>query len=183
VPDRREVRLAGAGTHGMIEAGLVLQVAAAIYDDLNAHHVQSYGPEARGNAARSEVIISDGDIDYPKATQVDAMVATTREALEQYGSDLKQEGVVIVDGEVEIPDGFRQASGPRIMSLPLTETAEQKLGKPNLVFVIALGALIEVTKVVSKPALEAAMKDHVARGGEDLYIKALEAGYALGAAG
>ena len=51
--DRREVRLAGAGTHGMIQAGLILQEAAAIYDDLNAHHVQSYGPEARGNAARA----------------------------------------------------------------------------------------------------------------------------------
>ena len=49
--ERKEVRLAGAGTHGMIQAGLILQEAAAIYDDLNAHHVQSYGPEARSNAA------------------------------------------------------------------------------------------------------------------------------------
>ena len=40
--ERKEVRLAGAGTHGMIQAGLILQEAAAIYDDLNAHHVQSY---------------------------------------------------------------------------------------------------------------------------------------------
>jgi 2-oxoglutarate ferredoxin oxidoreductase subunit gamma len=176
---RKEVRLAGAGVHGMIEAGLVLQSAAAIYDDLNAHHVQSYGPEARGNAARSEVIISDGDIDYPKATQVDAMVATTQEALEQYGSDLKPDALVVVDSEVTAPDlGDR-----RIRHLPLFRTAEEKLGKPNLVYVVALGALVEMTQVVTKPALEAAVKDHVPRGSEELHLSALEEGYRLGTGG
>jgi 2-oxoglutarate ferredoxin oxidoreductase subunit gamma len=177
VADRKEVRLAGAGSHGMIEAGLVLQVAAAIYDDLNAHHVQSYGPEARGDAARSEVIISDGDIDYPKATQVDAMVATTQEALEQYSSDLKPDALVLVDSEVTIPDLGKR----RVIPMPFAETAERKLGRASLIYVVALGALIELTEVVSKPALEAAVKDHVARGGEELFISALEAGYALGA--
>lgn len=175
--DRKEVRLAGAGSHGMIEAGLVLQVAAAIYDDLNAHHVQSYGPEARGDAARSEVIISDGDIDYPKATQVDALVATTQEAFEQHSSDLKHDALVVVDDEVSVPSLEQR----RVVRLPLAEVAEKKLGKPNLIYVVALGELVELTGVVSKPALEAAVKDHVARGGEELFLSALEAGYRLGA--
>lgn len=176
--ERKEVRLAGAGVHGMIEAGLVLQSAAAIYDDLNAHHVQSYGPEARGNAARSEVIISDGDIDYPKATQVDAMVATTQEALEQYSSDLKDGALVLVDAEVTPPD----LGGRKVVSIELSKTAEEKLGKPNLIYVVALGALVELTRVVTKPALEAAVKDHVPRGSEELHLSALEEGYRLGAA-
>lgn len=98
--ERREVRLAGAGTHGMIEAGLILQEAAAIYDDLNAHHVQSYGPEARSQVARSEVIISAGDIDYPKATQVDVLLVTTAEALERYSKDLRPNALVLIDEEV-----------------------------------------------------------------------------------
>ncbi len=161
----------------MIEAGLILQVAAAIYDDLNAHHVQSYGPEARGDAARSEVIISDGDIDYPKATQVDAMLATTQQALEQYSADLRPNALVIIDHDVHAPDlGSR-----RIVRLPLADAAEQRLGKPSLIYVVALGALIELSEIVTKPALEAAVKDHVARGGEELFMKALEAGYELGA--
>src|SRR5260221_9290117 len=93
----------------MIQAGLILQEAAAIYDDLNAHHVQSYGPEARSNAARSEVIISDGDIDYPKATQIDVFLATTQEAVERYMHDLKVGGILIVDDEVQVtpPEGAR----------------------------------------------------------------------------
>jgi 2-oxoglutarate ferredoxin oxidoreductase subunit gamma len=176
VAERKEVRLAGAGTHGMIQAGLILQEAAAIYDDLNAHHVQSYGPEARSNAARSEVIISDGDIDYPKATQIDVFVATTPEAVERYTHDLKSGGMVIVDDDVQCT----APQGARLYQLPLVETADRELGRPGLLHVVALGALVELSKVVTKPAIEAAVKDHVAKGSEDIHMQALEAGYRLG---
>jgi 2-oxoglutarate ferredoxin oxidoreductase subunit gamma len=176
VADRKEVRLAGAGNHGMIEAGLILQEAAAIYDDKNAHHVQSYGPEARSNAARSEVIISDGDIDYPKATQLDVFLATTQEAVERYAGDLKSDGVLIVDDEVQY-GGHLPAKTFRV---PLLETCEKKLGKPSLVHVVALGVLVEFSDVVTKPAIEAAVQDHVPRGGEDQYMEALKVGYELG---
>ena len=173
--DRKEVRLAGAGNHGMIQAGLILQEAAAIYEDLNAHHVQSYGPEARGNAARSEVIISGGDIDYPKATQIDMFLATTQEAVERYSHDLKPDAVVIVD-----EDGVsRMPPGVKAHSLPLLSTAERDLGRPTLLYIVALGALIELSGVVPRGAIEAAVKDHVAKGSEELHMNALEAGYAL----
>lgn len=158
----------------MIEAGLILQVAAAIYDDMNAHHVQSYGPEARGEAARSEVIISDGDIDYPKATQVNALVATTQAAAERYSHDLKPDATIILDKDVDLT-----LEGAKILKLPLSDTAEKALQKPALLPIIALGALVESTQVVTKPALEAAVKDHVPRGGEKLHLAALEAGYKL----
>ncbi len=174
--ERKEVRLAGAGNHGMIEAGLILQAAAAIYDDLNAHHVQSYGPEARSEAARSEVVISEGDIDYPKVTQVGALVATTQAALERYTSDLKEGAVVLVDTDVDPAEVGEYT----VHQLPLIEVAEKQLGKPTLLPIVALGALVELTKIVTKPALEAAVKDHVPRGGEELHIQALEAGYSLG---
>lgn len=160
----------------MIHAGLILQEAAAIYDDLNAHHVQSYGPEARGPAARSEVIISDGDIDYPKATQVDIFLATTQEALERYSNDLRPGALVLVDEDLvkKVPAELK-ANG-----LPLVRTAEQVLKRDNLLYVVALGALVEMSAVVTKPAIEAAVKDHVAKGSEDIHMQALEAGYQLG---
>lgn len=173
--DRKEVRLAGAQNHGMIEAGLILQEAAAIYDDLNAHHVQSYGPEARSNAARSEVIISDGDIDYPKATQLDVLLVTTQEALERYCRDLKSTAILIVDEDVDT----NAVSDYTVHRLALLSTAERELQKPNLVHIVALGVVVELSGVVTKPAIEAAVKDHVPRGGEEGHLKALEAGYAL----
>jgi 2-oxoglutarate ferredoxin oxidoreductase subunit gamma len=176
--ERKEVRLAGAGHHGMIQAGLILQEAAAIYDDLNAHHVQSYGPEARSNASRSEVIISDGDIDYPKATQIDVLLATTQEAIERYTHDLKKDALVIVDEE----QVSRAPEGANVHSLPLLATAEREIQRPTLVHIVALGALVEMSGVVTRNAIEAAVKDHVAKGSEDIHMKALEAGYALGRA-
>jgi 2-oxoglutarate ferredoxin oxidoreductase subunit gamma len=173
--ERKEVRLAGAGTHGMIQAGLILQEAAAIYDDLNAHHVQSYGPEARSNAARSEVIVSDGDIDYPKATQIDVLLATTQEAVERYSHDLKKGALIILDDDVVATP----PEGVRVVTIPLIETAERELQKPALLHVIALGALVELSGVVTKPAIEAAVKDHVPKGNEDIHMQALELGYKL----
>lgn len=159
----------------MIEAGLILQEAAAIYDDKNAHHVQSYGPEARSNAARSEVIISDGDIDYPKATQLDVFLATTQEAVERYLGDLKPDGILVLDDQVE-----HAGHAKRTYRVPLLATCEQKLGKPQLIHIVALGVLVEFSDVVTKHAIEAAVQDHVPRGGEETYMDALRTGYALG---
>lgn len=175
VQDRTEVRLAGAGKHGVIEAGLILQEAAAFYDDLNAHHVQSYGQEARSDWARSEVIISHDAIDYPKATQLDVLLVTTQEAMDRYLSDLKAEGLLLFDEEVEPPAELPQRS----LRLPILKAAED-LRNPKLVHIVALGALVEATKLVTKPAVEAAVRDHVPRGGEALQLKALLAGYRLG---
>jgi len=61
--DRYEVRMAGEGGQGMILAGVILAEAAAIHDGLNAVQTQSYGPEARGGASRSEVVIARGEIE------------------------------------------------------------------------------------------------------------------------
>ena len=85
---RYEVRLSGEGGQGLVLAGKVLAEAAAIYDDKNATQSQSYGPEARGGASRSEVIISDDDIDYPKAVDIDLLLA---------------EGVVHLGPEIVLP--------------------------------------------------------------------------------
>ena len=160
----------------MIEAGLILQEAAAIYDDLNAHHVQSYGPEARGHSARSEVIVSEGDIDYPKATQLDAVVFTTQEAFERYANDLKPKAIVIIDEDVHVVE----PPSERVYRLPLIRTGESFSSRPSLVHVVALGALVEMSGVVTKMAIESAVKDHVPRGSEEVHLAALRAGYDLG---
>ena len=75
---RYELRLSGEGGQGLVLAGKILAEAAAIYDDRNATQSQSYGPEARGGASKSDVIIADGEIDYPKAERIDLLLALTR---------------------------------------------------------------------------------------------------------
>ncbi len=174
---RYEIRLSGAGGQGMILAGVILAEAAAIYDEKNATQSQSYGPEARGGASKSDVIISESDIDYPKATNIDLLMALTQEACDKYIIDLKDEGLLIVDSSrvKKVPEGKF-----KVFSLPILETAQKKIGKLIVANIVALGAIVEISKVVSDKAIENAVLARVPRGTEELNRRALEAGMQLG---
>jgi len=170
---RYEIRLSGAGGQGLILIGKILAEAAAIYDQKNATQSQSYGPEARGGASRSEVIISDDDIDYPKATNIDLLLAMTQEAVDKYSSDIKSGGVIIVDSHFvrSVPEGDY-----RVCSRPITELAEEKIGKKIVANIIALGAIERLSQIVSEDAIINAIRARVPKGTEEMNIKAFRVG-------
>jgi 2-oxoglutarate ferredoxin oxidoreductase subunit gamma len=170
---RYEVRLSGEGGQGLVLAGKVLAEAAAIYDDMNATQSQSYGPEARGGASRSEVIISDEDIDYPKAVNIDLLLALTQESVNKYHSDLKDDGILLVDIDAcpELPKGRF-----KVFKAPIIEIAREKVGKVLVANIVALGVLTELAKVVSHEAVEAAILARVPKGTEELNLSAFKAG-------
>ena len=173
MPFRYEIRLSGAGGQGLILVGKVLAEAAAIYDDLNATQSQSYGPEARGGASRSEVIISDGEIDYPKAEEIDIMLALTQEACQKYIGDLKPGGMLIVDAQMvtRIPEGDF-----RVVSLPIIQQATDKIGKAMVANIVALGAIFKLVGIVSEGAIKSAIRARVPKGTEELNLHAFQLG-------
>ncbi len=173
---RFEIRLSGSGGQGVILAGVILAEAAALWDDKNAVQSQSYGPEARGGASRSEVIISEGEIDNPKAEEMDALLALTQEACEKYIGDLKSGGTVIVDADMVGPVPAGQYN---VIRLPICSAASEQLGRAQVANIVSLGALVELTGAVSKEALVQAVVSRVPKGTEDINRKALEAGYSL----
>jgi 2-oxoglutarate ferredoxin oxidoreductase subunit gamma len=170
---RYEIRLSGEGGQGLVLAGKVLAEAAAIYDDMNATQSQSYGPEARGGASRSEVIISDEDIDYPKAVNIDLLLALTQESVNRYHKDLKEGGLLLVDEEAakELPEGDF-----RVFKLPIIGIARDQVGKALVANIVALGIITELADVVSHEAVEAAILARVPKGTEDLNLRAFKAG-------
>ncbi|MCB2188638.1 MAG: 2-oxoacid:acceptor oxidoreductase family protein [Deltaproteobacteria bacterium] len=168
---RHEIRLAGSGGQGLILAGLILAEAAGLYDNREVAMVQSYGPEARGGASKAEVIISSHPIDYPLCTRVDVFLALTQEAADSYGWDLKPEAQIIVDTDL-----VSHPPSSRAMALPFTATARDKLKKPMVANVVALGAICELTGVVSRRSLERALLARVPAGTEALNKKALSLG-------
>jgi 2-oxoglutarate ferredoxin oxidoreductase subunit gamma len=170
---RYEIRLSGEGGQGLVLAGKVLAEAAAIYDGKNATQSQSYGPEARGGASRSEVIISDEDIDYPKAVNIDLLLALTQESVNRYTRDIKEGGVLVVDEEAadEVPTGSF-----RTLRLPIIRIARDKVGRVIVANIVALGMITEVAGVVSHAAVEAAILARVPKGTEELNLKAFRAG-------
>lgn len=170
---RYDIRLSGEGGQGLVLAGRILAEAAAIYDDKNATQSQSYGPEARGGASRSEVIISDEDIDYPKAVNIDLLLALTQESCNKYTKDLKENGILLVDSQAvtKVPEG-----NYRVYRVPITEIARERVGRAVVANIVALGIIVELTRVVSVEALEAAVLSRVPKGTEDLNTKAFRTG-------
>ncbi|MDH5624239.1 MAG: 2-oxoacid:acceptor oxidoreductase family protein, partial [Candidatus Bathyarchaeota archaeon] len=97
---RLEVRLAGFGGQGIISAGLMLAVAACIYEDRNAVQTRSYGPESRGGACKSEVVISDEKIDFPTVTEPDVLIVMSQEAYNAYVDTVKKGGTLLLDSDL-----------------------------------------------------------------------------------
>ncbi len=172
--ERCEIRLSGSGGQGLILIGKILAEAAAIYDGKNATQSQSYGPEARGGASRSEVIVSDGDIDYPKAENLDVLLAMTQEAADKYARDLKPGGVLIVDERFvrTVPEPL----GGTAHRVPITELAEREAGKAIVANLVALGLIVALSAVVSERSARAALVARVPKGTEAMNLKAFEAG-------
>ncbi|MEK6599068.1 MAG: 2-oxoacid:acceptor oxidoreductase family protein [Deltaproteobacteria bacterium] len=171
---RYEMRFSGLGGQGIILAGIIMAEAASIYGGKNASQSQSYGPESRGGASKSEVIISDEEIDYPKATSIDAMLAMTQEACTKYCKDIKDGGILLVDSDEvkNIPSGNFKA-----YSFPITTIARDELGKTIVANIIALGMITELTKIISHEALEKAVLARVPAAFLDLNKKALQIGF------
>jgi 2-oxoglutarate ferredoxin oxidoreductase subunit gamma len=170
--DRTEIRLAGEGGQGMILAGIILAEAAAIYDAKNAIQTQSYGPEARGGASKAEVVIADGEIDYPEVINADVLVAMSQEACDKYTPNLKKEGLLIVDEEKVGRVTFGNS-----VKLPITKLAVESTGKTITANVVALGALVGLTGVVSRQAIEKAVAARAPKGTQELNLAALSAGF------
>ncbi|AEH06144.1 2-oxoacid:ferredoxin oxidoreductase subunit gamma [Methanothermococcus okinawensis] len=173
---RKEIRLSGFGGQGIILSGVILGRGASLYDNKNAVQTQSYGPEARGGASKSEVVISDKEISFPKVIKPDILVCMSQPAFDKYGRDIKENGYVIVDKDlVSIPNDY--INNFKIYQIPFTEIANKEVGLKIVANIVMLGALTKITNIVSKDAMEKAILDTVPKGTEKKNILAFEKGY------
>jgi 2-oxoglutarate ferredoxin oxidoreductase subunit gamma len=171
--DRYEIRLAGEGGQGMILAGVILAEAAAVHEGLNAAQTQSYGPEARGGASRSEVIVARGEIDYPKVMAADFLLCMSQEACDKFYLEVKEDAWVLVDSS-----NVTRVPTHRALALPISDIAEEITGRRITASMVGLGLVGGLSGVVSRSALEMAVADRVPAGTEEINLKALAAGFA-----
>lgn len=155
---RYEIRIAGFGGQGVVTIGKILGVAAALHDKKNAVQTQSYGPESRGGACKSEIVLSDGEIHYPKVRSADVLVALSQTALDVYLKDLKPGGFLIIDPLTVLKEVPR--SDIQVVKVPAAEIA-LKVGNKKFQNMVALGALCQLTGAVSSQALEIAIGESV----------------------
>jgi 2-oxoglutarate ferredoxin oxidoreductase subunit gamma len=170
---RYDIRLGGSGGQGLIMMGIILAEAIGVYDGKEVAQTQSYGPEARGGSSKAEVVVSDEEIDYPKAMKVDLLLTMNQKALDDYYQDLKPDGLLIVDSTF-----VKTVPVANAVQIPFTRIARDRFKKEMVANIVALGAISELSAIVSKKAIEAAVLSRVPKGTEKLNRDALKAGMA-----
>lgn len=174
---RVEIRIGGFGGQGIIRAGLILATAACVYGNKNAIQTSSYGPESRGGRCKSEVIISDEDIDFPKVEHPDILVVLSQEAYTEYVENLKENGVLFVDPNL-VPDQKKTLKAT-VYQIPATMIAEE-LGKRIVANVVMIGAFTAITNLIDAEHVKESIKRNVPKTFEELNLTAFEKGYEYG---
>lgn len=174
---RKEVMFTGFGGQGIVTAGYITGQAAVVYDDKEAVLTQVYGPEARGSACYSGVVIDQKEIDYPYLVTPQVMVIMSQGSYKEFLPKLQQGGTLIVDSTIVKPD--KLAERYRLYKVPATEIAE-KMGTRIIANIIMLGFLGKIWDAVSVEALREAVKANVPKKHLELNLKAFQTGVELG---
>jgi 2-oxoglutarate ferredoxin oxidoreductase subunit beta len=175
---RTEIQLGGFGGQGIMSAGNIIGKAAAVYNKLESCFTQSYGPEARGGAAGSQVVISSSPIHHPHLTQPNSMIIMSQGAYDKYVQNLVHGGVLLIDNElVTLPEDHREDI--RTLGIPATRIAEE-MGNIRAANTTMLGFWAAVEGVLEKEALERAVAESVPPKTVDLNLEVFQVGYERG---
>jgi len=171
-----QIRIGGFGGQGVVLAGTLLG-HAAVRDGLWVSGSNAYGAQARGGAARSEVVISNHPITFPHVLRADILAVLSQSAYDVFSQNLAEQGAVVLhDASLVAP---RALDGVRNIPVPATETAVSELGNPQVCNIVLLGATIALTGVVTAGALEQAVREQVDPRFLDLNLRALERGLTI----
>ncbi len=176
--DRFEIRLSGSGGQGLVLAGIILGEAAGIYEGKNVVQTVTYGPAARGGTSRADIVVSDEEIDYPKAIKLDILLAMNQMACDESAAQLKETGILVVDAEL-----VTQVPTPRAVKIPFARIAREKCGREQMANIVALGALSKLIPtmpagagIVSPESLQSAVLARIPKGTEKANKLAFEEG-------
>jgi len=175
---RTRLVFTGSGGQGVITAAIILAEAAVIHEGMNATQSQSYGAAARGGSTRSDIIISDTDINFPEVNQPNILVCLTQDSYNSYSSVIRPGGILLTDSR--FVQTIRKVDAQQI-ELPMYETVMDKIGKPVVFNICMLGTLIGLTDVIRAKSVMNTVLASVPKDFIDLNNRAFDLGLALGA--
>ena len=176
--ERFEVRIAGFGGQGVMTIGRILGEAFTLYEGKNSVNTQSYGPESRGGACRSEVVVSDGEIHYPNVRKADLFIALSQVALDTYIADLKEGGILLLDPNSvkNVPDRDKY----QVYEVPTMEVAHD-IGGVKFQNSVALGALYPlIAHMIKESSLRQAISRNVPPETVEINMEAFRRGMHYG---
>jgi len=167
----------GSGGQGVITAAIVLAEAAVMHENLIAVQAQAYGPEARGGATRSDVIIDDKEILFPKVTQPNFLVCLTQESYHKFSPIVRPGGTLLSDsGMVKT----QKKADARQIQIPMYDNVMNEIKKPIVFNICMLGVVIALSEVVMLESIIKVLETRIPAEFINLNKQALELGYSLG---
>jgi 2-oxoglutarate ferredoxin oxidoreductase subunit gamma len=174
--ERCRLVFSGSGGQGVITAAIILAEAAVLYENLMAVQSQVYGPAARGGATRTDVIISDSNINFPKVIQPNVLVCLTQEAYNKFYPIIRPGGLLITDNRfVKI----QRKVDAQQKELPMYRRVMENIGKPIVFNICMLGAVVGLTKLVKSESIMEVLKERIPSGFLKMNQEALDLGMQL----
>jgi len=174
---RNEIRVSGLGGQGVILSGYIIGRAASIFGDQYATMTQSFGPEARGSACSTQVILSDEKILYPYIVKPKILVAMSQEAYVKFEPQVEKNGMLLIDSDLVKVDKPRDDIF--LYKIPATRFAEG-LGRKIVLNIVMIGFFTATTKMITEEAARKAIMASIPRGTEELNMKAFQRGFEYG---
>ena len=173
MPSPYEFRFGGAGGQGLMLMGDIFAEAAGSLAGKEIVLTRSYGPEARGGACRSELIVSNHPINYPAVRKPHFVVAMSQEACDKYHGDMAKDGTLLVDPRFvrNLPSTVKN-----IYTIPMTQIAEDTTGSSLASNVVAMGATAALSGVIDVDHVKEAILNHFKPSLREANAKAFDAG-------
>ena len=175
--ERSRIVFSGSGGQGVITAAIILAKAAAIFEGKNAIQSQSYGAAARGGATRTDIVIADSEINFPKVIQPNILVSLTQESYNKFSPIIRPGGLLLVDSKY-VTIGKKVDAKHRV--LPMFDMVLKEIGKPIVFNICMLGALIGITKLIKPESILKVLETTIPRDFMEMNKKALEMGIKMG---
>ncbi len=174
--ERCRIVFSGSGGQGVITAAIIIAEAAVLHENLVAVQSQSYGPEARGGSARSDVIISDSKILFPKVIQPNVLVCLTQQAYNKFYSTIRPGGLLLTD--MRYVKTLRKADAKQV-ELPMYKMVMEKIGNPIVLNICMLGAIVSLLDIVKAESIMKVIETRIPEKFLALNRKALNLGMSI----
>lgn len=151
--NRCEIVFSGVGGQGLISAGNVLCMSAAVFAGKQVALSSEYGIETRGTFTKSDVIISEDPIYYPEIQRPRLVLALAQVAYDRYADMQESDCTLIYDSNVIVP---REDAKTHQVGVPFsTVRSNEKSASLNMV---ALGFVVAMEKMVSQENVKSALE-------------------------
>jgi len=175
--ERSRIVFSGSGGQGVITAAIILAKAAAVFEGKNATQSQSYGAAARGGSTRSDILIADTEINFPKVIQPNILVSLTQESYNKFSPILRPGGLLLIDSKYV---AIEKRVDAKHICLPMYETVMEKIKKPIVFNICMLGALIGISQLVKPASILKVLESTIPKDFMEMNKKALELGMKMG---